>query len=56
MMVDAVCEAPEVVIDGLDEIEIENTSIDEIDAENVNLIFIGIDESVSMRPYVSDMM
>lgn len=56
MMVDAVCEATEVVIDGLDEIEIENTSIDEIDAENVNLIFIGIDESVSMRPYVNDMM
>ena len=34
----------ETVIDGLDEIEIENTSVDEIDSENINLIFLGIDQ------------
>ena len=28
----------EQVIDGLDEVEIANTSIDEIDSENINLI------------------
>ena len=32
----------EQVIDGLDEVEITNTSIDEIDSENINLIFVGI--------------
>ena len=35
-------------IDGLDEIEIENTSVEEIDSENINLIFLGIDKSGSM--------
>jgi hypothetical protein len=40
---------------GLDELEIENTTIDEIDNESVNLIFIGIDGSGSMDSYVSDM-
>lgn len=39
---------------GLDDIEIENTSVDEIDAEDVNLIFVGIDCSGSMRPYEMD--
>ena len=39
---------------GLDEIEVENTSIDAIDAENVNLIFVGIDSSGSMAPYERD--
>lgn len=39
---------------GLDDIEIENTSVDEIDAEDVNLIFVGIDRSGSMRPYEMD--
>lgn len=39
---------------GLDDIEIENTSVDEIDAEDVNLIFVGIDRSGSMSPYEMD--
>lgn len=43
------------VIDGLDEIEIENTSIDDIDSENINLIFLGIDQSGSMDSYSKDM-
>lgn len=38
----------EQIIDGLDEVEITNTSIDEIDSENINLIFVGIDKSGSM--------
>jgi len=42
-------------IEGLDAIEIENTSIDDIDSENVNLIFVGIDKSGSMFPYKDDM-
>lgn len=42
-------------IDGLDEIEIENTSVDEIDSENINLIYLGIDQSGSMSSYNSDM-
>lgn len=42
-------------IDGLEEIELENTSIDEIDSENVNLIFLGIDQSGSMAAYDRDM-
>ena len=41
----------EQVIDGLDEVEIANTSIDEIDSENINLIFVGIDKSGSMGMY-----
>ena len=40
---------------GMDEIEIENTSVEEIDNESVNLIFVGIDGSGSMYPFVSDM-
>jgi hypothetical protein len=40
---------------GMDEIEIENTSVDDIDNESVNLIFVGIDESGSMSPYINDM-
>lgn len=46
----------EVVISGLDDLEIENTSIDDIDSENVNLIFLGIDKSGSMHCYTSDMI
>jgi hypothetical protein len=45
----------EINVMGLDEIEAENTSIDEIDSEVVNLIFVGIDASGSMSSYVSDM-
>ncbi len=40
---------------GLDDIETANTSVDEIDAEDVNLIFVGIDCSGSMNRYTSDM-
>ena len=46
----------EQVIDGLDEVEIANTSIDEIDSENINLIFVGIDKSGSMGMYERDMV
>lgn len=42
-------------IDGLDDIEIENTSVEEIDSENINLIYIGIDQSGSMGSYSNDM-
>lgn len=42
-------------IDGLDDIEIENTSVEEIDSENINLIFLGIDQSGSMCSFSSDM-
>lgn len=45
----------EIEIDGLDEIEIENTSVEDIDSENINLIFIGIDQSGSMNTYNNDM-
>jgi len=40
---------------GMDEIEIENTSVEEIDNESVNLIFVGIDGSGSMGGFISDM-
>lgn len=42
-------------IDGLDEIEVENTAVDELESENINLIFLGIDESGSMNSWVQDM-
>lgn len=44
-----------VEIDGLDEIEVENTAVDDLDSENINLIFLGIDESWSMKKYDGDM-
>ena len=40
---------------GLDEIEIQNTPIDDINSELVDLIFVAIDESGSMDGYVGDM-
>lgn len=40
---------------GLDEIEAENTAVDELESENINLIFLGIDESGSMGRWLSDM-
>lgn len=43
-------------IDGLDKVEIANTSVDEIDSENINLIFVGIDRSGSMHSYERDMV
>ncbi len=46
----------EVVIDGLNEVEVANTSVDEIDSENINLIFVGIDKSGSMGTYQGDMI
>lgn len=46
----------EVVIDGLEEVEVANTSIDEIDSENINLIFVGIDKSGSMCSFEPDMI
>lgn len=42
-------------IDGLEEIENENTSVEEIDSENINLIFLGIDQSGSMDSFRKDM-
>lgn len=42
-------------IDGLDEIEVENTAVDDLGSENINLIFLGIDESGSMTQYIGDM-
>ena len=43
-------------IDGLEDIEIENTSVEDIDSENINLIFLGIDQSGSMSSFSSDMI
>ena len=40
---------------GLDEIEVENTAVDELESENINLIFLGIDESGSMGMFLNDM-
>lgn len=40
---------------GLEEIEIDNTAIDALDTEVVNLIFVGIDQSGSMDRYEQDM-
>lgn len=45
----------ELDIMGLDEIEIENTSVEEIDNESINLIFVGIDQSGSMYSFTNDM-
>lgn len=42
-------------IDGLDEIEVENTAVDDLESENINLIFLGIDESGSMGSYIGEM-
>lgn len=42
-------------IDGLDEIEKENTAVDDLDSENINLIFVGIDTSGSMCCFNNDM-
>lgn len=42
-------------IDGLDDIEVENTAVDDLGSECVNLIFLGIDESGSMSSYIREM-
>ena len=44
-----------VEIDGLEEIEMENTSVEDIDSENINLMFLGIDKSGSMSVFQEDM-
>lgn len=49
------CEENGIEIDGLDEIEVENTAVDDLENESVNLIFLGIDESGSMGSYIKDM-
>lgn len=43
-------------IDGLGDIEAENTSVDELESENVNLMMIGVDCSGSMRQWKNDMV
>jgi len=43
-------------IDGLDDIEQENTAIDDIESENVNLMMLGIDGSGSMTGFTRDMI
>lgn len=43
------------IIDGLDEVELENTAVDELESENINLIFLGIDQSGSMEVYRKEM-
>jgi len=40
---------------GMDEMEQENTSMDDLNSENIDLIFIAIDESGSMGGYIQDM-
>jgi uncharacterized protein YegL len=45
----------EIDIDGLDEVEIENTAVEDLESENVNLIFLGIDQSGSMCNFSKDM-
>jgi len=40
---------------GMDEIENYNTGVDELETENINLIFVGIDQSWSMGRYIGDM-
>ena len=45
----------EIKIDGIEDVEAANTSVDEIDSENINLIFVGIDRSGSMYPFKGDM-
>lgn len=45
----------EIIIDGLDQVEVDNTAIEDIESENVNLMFLGIDRSGSMGIYLNDM-
>ena len=43
-------------IDGLDEIEVENTAVDDLESESINLMFRGIDESQSMWKFIKEML
>jgi uncharacterized protein YegL len=45
----------EIKIDGLDNIEVENTAIDSLETEEINLMLLAIDVSGSMCGYVSAM-
>jgi hypothetical protein len=40
---------------GLEDIEEENTAIDDLETEAVNLVFLGIDQSISMQRFERDM-
>lgn len=42
-------------VEGLDDIEMDNTPVDDLDTENVSLIFTAFDGSGSMYPHISDM-
>ena len=46
----------DLTIVGLDGIELQNTTIDEIDSEEVHLIFVGLDISGSMQTWIADML
>lgn len=43
------------ILDGFNEVEIENVPIDELESEIVNLVFVGIDGSGSMSRFTSEM-
>lgn len=40
---------------GLDEVEVQNTAVEELETEVINLIFVGIDQSGSMYSYQNTM-
>lgn len=40
-----------VIVYGLDELDLDNLSIDDLETESVTIVFIGIDSSSSMVPY-----
>jgi uncharacterized protein YegL len=40
---------------GMDEVAVQNTPVDQIDSELVNLIMVLIDQSGSMQPHVTEM-
>lgn len=46
----------EITVDGLDEIGARNTPVDDLETEDVNLFFLGIDQSSSMMPYQAAMV
>lgn len=46
----------ELTVVGLDEVELQNTAIDVIDSEEVHLVFVGLDVSGSMIPWINDML
>jgi len=45
----------ELQIAGIDDVAVQNTPVDQIDSELVNLIVVLIDQSGSMQPYIGDM-